>query len=254
MLTSLSLKDAQFKKIEKKFTKTYLNSGLELVIHHKVTPEILYQTLHDEELEVLIWVSHAGGDHPAENGLAAKGVILDYFGNNVKNFFTTIPAKLKFLGVVGCSAESILNGFKARGNYDNRPNLEMMSFDKKVGLHTGLNKVLKSSLKALSKEAVVPNDSAPETMSVNIQREGKLSQSWLEMGDKVIAFLDTKTAQYTVEVQDTKNIKLVKDLSEGSSNLDKLSISSAGSTNWKLFSLPDGTAIGSQNQHLYIPR
>lgn len=258
LLTSLHLKNSQLKRVEKNFKRTYKEKGLNLVIHHRTKPETLYRVLTDSETEVVIWVSHAGGVHAGEGGMEAKGVILDYFGNNVKNFFTLVPSNLKFLGIVGCSAQSIIEGFKERGNYENYPNLEIKSFDKNVKLFSGLKETLRESLKHLDNEVQDLSDK-DNVVNIHVKRFGDYPKSWLEMGDQVVAFMDQGNSKFSTQVSSdhweksrNKNIKLVRDESEKESLLDFLNIETDDYRRWKRFSLPSGEPIGNKNQHLYL--
>lgn len=257
LFTSLHVKESQLKRIERNFRRTYQEKGLKLVVHHKAKPETLHSVMTDNETEVVIWVSHAGGVHSGRNGMEAKGVILDYYGNNVKNFFTLIPPGLKFLGIVGCSAKSIIEGFEERGNYRNYPNLEIKSFDKNVKLFSGLKETLKASLSHIDKETF----ESPEEerfVNVSVDRFGDYAKSWLEMGDQVIAFMDQTSSRVEAKIPysiwkqlKNKNIKLVRDASE-ESLLDFLNIETDDFQRWKRFSLPDGMPIGNKDQHLYL--
>jgi hypothetical protein len=250
--------------LDMKFKSAFSKTGLKVVIHHKVTPEILQQAITDPESEILIWMSHAGGEHPSENGLATKGVILDLYGNDVKNFFTSPNKNLKFLGIIGCSAKTIIEGFVARGNYDNRPDLEIKSYSEKVMLYAGFHETLKESLTHLGKDTS-RNFEHENYVEINVSlipKDGaSIANSWVEVGDKVLTLITDKSKQYQrlkISQNDwdqtkTKNIKFnrLKNSNPDQGLLPKLEFFS-DSGSWKLFTTKDGTIIGGNNKHLYI--
>lgn len=250
--------------IASKFKKTLSHSGLNIVIHHKVSPELLHRTITDSETEILIWISHAGAENHGGNGLGTKGMILDYYGNDVKNFFTSPTKNLKFLGIVGCSARSIIDGFKARGNFLNRPDLEIKSYEEKVQLYTGFHETLKESLKHIGKE-ISENDIDENKVAIDVRFDRKedkfIAPSWLELGDKVLAVLDNNSENYlTLSIPlsvwnqiKSKNIRFNRAKSSEDENgiLPELEFQSdLGS--WKVFATKEGAIIGANNKHLYI--
>ncbi len=268
LLTSLKLSGGNVRHLEKKFNKAFQNSGHELVIHHKVDPKTLYQIMTSENTEAVIWVSHAAGEHDLKPGFKAEDIILDNWGNDVKNFFTLVPKNMKFIGLVGCQAQKIVDGFRQRGNYDAHPDLEILSFEKKVRLYSAFDKTVSAaalSLKTL-KEPKTPVVGLPVEFSVeraSFEESASLQAGWLEIGDQVLAFFDLNSLQSPQPISidelvfnkiERKNMKFFRAHSEGSleESMGKLNITSNSNIgSWKLFA-KDGRPIGGKDQQLYV--
>ncbi len=268
LLTSLKLSGGNVRHLEKKFQKAFQNSGHELVIHHKVDPKTLYQIMTSENTEAIIWVSHAAGEQDLKPGFKAEDIILDNWGNDVKNFFTLIPKNLKFIGLVGCQAQKIVDGFRSRGNYDAHPDLEIMSFDKKVRLYSAFDKTIQAAVLSLKtpKEPKVPVVGAPVEFSVervSYEDSASLQAGWLEVGDQVMGFFDLNATQPLAQVAidelvfekiERKNMKFYRAHSETSveESMGKLNITSSSNIGtWSLFA-KDGRPIGGKDQQLYV--
>lgn len=265
LLTSLELKPKHVTYLEKKFHDYLKKTDLNLVIHHNTDPQKLYEVLNSEETEALIWVSHAAKEKQTAPGMSAQATILDVYGNDVKNFFTTIPKNLRFLGIVGCQAEDIIKGFRERGNYDQHPQLEIMSFRKRVSMQGGIKKVLKR-LRALDKSSPILPAPETELVEIHLAREAfspdkDMDKSWVEMGDKVLALFADKGVQEQIislprgtwEQIENKNIKHNRLLS-GPSNSEEFGRLHLSTTEpdawWSLFEL-NGRPLGGKNRHLY---
>ncbi len=266
-MTSLELKNRNIRHLEKKFNKAFRDSGHELVIHHKADPKVLYGVMTSEKTQAVIWVSHAAGEQELKPGFKAEDIILDIWGNDVKNFFTLIPANLKFIGLVGCQAQKIINGFTERGNYVNHPELEIMSFEKKVRLYSAFNKTLIAAKDFLAKageaKSVAENKIEFKVERSSYETSPTLQPAWLEIGDQVLAFFDVDQTQPLNEVSiaenifskiDRKNMKLLRARSETSNDdsIGKLTISPLSNIGtWSLFGR-DGRPIGGKDQQLYV--
>jgi hypothetical protein len=265
LLTSIKLNRPLHFYFETKFKRAYAKSGLNIVTHRETTPEILHQVLTDPETEILIWVSHAAADHEFLKGVGGKELILDQYGNDVKNFFSSTTPNLKFLGIVGCEAKSIFDGFTARGLYKDRPDLEIMSFSEKVWLHSGFNKTLEQSLTRAgaptSEEIIehIPMIDLDVTVFKPVDTE--VASGWIEMGDKVIAMtapelgndFQIKLPLSDLEDAKNKNIRFVKSQSPTNAEavLPYLDILSE-TGNWKIFADKKGNAIGGKQKQLYV--
>jgi hypothetical protein len=267
LMTSLKLNRLNVWHLEKKFKKAFKNSGHELIIHHKTDPKFLYSVMTSEKTEAVIWVSHAAGEHELKPGFKADDIILDIWGNDVKKFFTLVPQNLKFLGLVGCQAQQIIDGFTERGNYVNHPHLQIKSFEKKVRLYSAFDKTLKAAVQSLENKPMW-NDAAPvENIQFQIERsayeESKTLQSaWLELGDQVLAFFEVDQLTHSeVSIPENvfdkiprKNMKLFRAKSETSTDdsLGMLTITPVQSIGaWTVFA-KDGRPIGGKDQQLYV--
>lgn len=267
LLTSLKLSGRNVRHLEKKFNKAFRGSGHELVIHHKADPKTLYSVMTSDETEAVIWVSHAAGESEVKPGFKAEDIILDNWGNDVKNFFTLVPKNLKFLGLVGCQAQKIVDGFRARGNYDAHPKLEIMSFNKKVRLYSAFDKTIKAAAKYLATApASEPSDVKKVSFSVersSYEESPSLQSGWLEVGDQVLAFFDfnqltpvssPEISEHVFSRIERKNMKFFRAKSDSSvdESMGKLSIiSHDGLGSWTLFA-KDGRPIGGRDQQLYV--
>lgn len=269
LLTSLKLHSRNVRHLEKKFNKAFQKSGHELVIEHKVGPKRLYEVMTSDETVAVIWVSHAAGESEVQPGMSAQDIVLDYFGNDVKNFFTLVPKNLRFLGLAGCQAQKIVNGFKARGNYDRYPELEILSFEKKVRLYKAFDQTVMALQKNLAAEKT-PVVNASNEVRFDIERSELsampgMEMSWAEIGDQVLAFFDQGETGPLLESSidenvlskiPRKNIKLFRAKGEVSSTagLGELRITSDPAMgSWTLFAR-DGRPIGGLDQQLYVFR
>lgn len=257
LMTSLELRPTNIRYLEKKFRKAFEKSDLKVVIHHQVKPETLYEVMTSEETEIALWVSHAAGKNAAFPGMSAQNVILDLWGNDVKNFFTLIPQNLKFLGMIGCESKLIFDDFKSRGNYEFTPDLAIMSFDKKVRLYSAFKETLKEAVKHIYRPAprvLKSNDS----VEIQISRDSNNSTSWIEIGEQIVGFLPKGESSSNREIPlslwnqiKKKNAFHLRALPENN-ELDLIEISIDGKTRWTLFANKDGRPIGNKNKHLYL--
>ena len=265
LMTSLKLKNNNVRHLEKKFNKVFRNSGHQLVIHHKADPKTLYQVMTSENTEAVIWVSHAAGEHELKPGFKAEDIILDNWGNDVKNFFTLVPKNLKFIGLVGCQAQKIIDGFRSRGNYDAHPDLQIMSFEKKVRLYSAFDKTVKAAAAYMAK-APVSTSLSSLAIEMNIERVSyedspSLQAGWVELGDQVLSFFDVNETSALASISENvfgkierKNIKFHRAKSSASvdESMGKLEITpSVNVGTWTLFA-KDGRPIGGKDQQLYV--
>lgn len=268
LLTSLKLNFLNVNHLEGKFKKAFKNSGHDLVIHHKTDPKTLHEVLTSDKTEAVIWVSHAAADHELKPGFKADEIVLDYWGNDVKNFFTLVPQNMKFLGLVGCQANLIVDGFRQRGNYDSVPNLEIMSFDKKVRMYDAFDKAIKAAVVYLNAPRSVETPSVGIAVEFDIKRAAyeespSMQAGWVELGDRVLGYFDVNEVDVPVAAVDQnvldkisrKNIKFFRAKSKDSVNTEsmgKLEIGASPSLGtWTLFA-KDGKPIGGLDQQLYV--
>lgn len=268
LMTSLKLNGMNVRHLEKKFQKAFKGMGHELVIHHKADPKILYGTMTSENTVAVLWVSHAAGESELRPGFKAQDIVLDIWGNDVKNFFTLVPKNLRFLGLVGCQAQRIIDGFRSRGNYVAHPDLEIMSFEKKVRLYSAFDKTVKAAVASL--QAVKEPAAAPTSPSIEftIERSSyeespSLQAGWVEIGDQVLGFFDldelvletgTSLRQDVFEAIARKNIKFFRakgpEAVEESMGVLTIQTPDHAGT-WTLFA-KDGRPIGGKDQQLYV--
>lgn len=268
LLTSLKLNKLSTWQLEKKFKKVFKDSHHDIRIHHKAGPRELHQALTSSETVALIWVSHAASEQDLGHGYKAGEVILDYWGNDVKNFFTLVPENLKFLGLVGCEANQIIEGFRDRGHYEAFPHLEIKSFDYKVRLSRGFKETLKSAVLALQKgEAISDTSEIPVTFYLQrttLSAQDGLHSGWVEIGDRVLTFFeDQETHERSSSISTkiwenikNKNIRFFKvrggEQSEDGLGHLQVNIDQREGV-WNLFARR-GKPIGGKEQQLYLFR
>lgn len=249
------------KDIEIIFRKTYENSVYDIEITHLASPLLLWNSLNDQQAVGLFWVSHAKESHVLASAINDPGSILDAYGNNVKDLFKKTTPSLRFLSVIGCETQSILDNYKIQGFYSN--NLIINSYNKKITAKHSFKKSLKFSKKILLDEERImapPIDKMDET-KVKLRLEGlnPLANQLIkiELGNEIIAVheIDSDSLEIFLESEwwnkiENKNIKVTL-LGEGP--LPHLSIEMNGIHLWKLFT-KDGKAIGREkNLYLFSP-
>jgi hypothetical protein len=271
LMTSVEgLSPRKIQSMERKFLRAFQGSGLTPVIHHMTDPGTLYKVMTDEETEVVIWFSHAASERAVRAGLSAQAIIQDAYKNDVKNFFTLIPPRLRFLGVVGCKAAPIFDAFRERGNYDQHKDLEIYSFRKLVIDVLGYNRALSRAKKSLRR----PFSPHAETVSIataltiskeNTEGARTLQSTWVEFGDRVLAYFDQdETAAVTATIPQSvwdktelKNIKHNRIKHAGANpeeSMGRLLIEAGESLRWNIFATRDGRILGGRDQHLYVFR
>lgn len=130
-------------QLEKNFRRSFASSGYRLKVIHDASASDLEQTLRAPENIGVFWVSHAAaGDDNVDTTLGRDDVILDVYGENVKDIFQVIHPNLRYLAVIGCESESVFEGFKKSGTYINNPNLLFTYFNKPVDALRSLNYAL----------------------------------------------------------------------------------------------------------------
>lgn len=243
------------------FTKTYASRSQDLIIRHQANPAILWAAMNSEKTEKLIWVSHSATGKSLAQGLQSDDVVADISGNDVKKFFSTTTAKLKFLALVGCESQGIIDGFKARGNYDNRPDLDIFAFTKKTKLIKGFKAALEASLRPSSDRGLGAREDAKITLNLSVKPgQSVKGTSWVEMGDRVLAVINESVQAQKVTIDSSTwsqlknaNLQVIRSRDVQNSTLPEIKISVNGFSNlWRLFTDNEGQAIGRPNKNLYI--
>lgn len=259
LLTSLEISHRKITTLEKLFLEKLDHGPYELVIHHKVGPTLLHQVMTSNDTELVIWVSHAAGERGIKTGVSGKDVILDVWGNDVKKFFTLIPSNLKYLAIVGCQTQSIIDGFKNNGYYADYEELIIESFSKKVEMISGFKKVLKTVELIRPSLKTYPRSSSKVEITIS-SKSNTVNSGWLEYGDTILAYFPKGTIKIKRSISKTllnrvsnKNIKYIRNLEYPEIELGQLKIASPFGS-WKLFTDRTGRPIGGENQHLYLYR
>lgn len=91
------------KMFEYEVTSAVGNRDFNVIFKHKANSFDLWEALHFPFNVGVIWISH--GEKPQFK--LKKPILADYTGANVEPLFKDIHPNLRFLGIVGCYAESI---------------------------------------------------------------------------------------------------------------------------------------------------
>jgi hypothetical protein len=137
-------------QLEADFSWSFQDSGFEVQMIRQASAWQLYQSLHDPNVVAVYWVSHAGRDIPLKEAIGFGAAIPTHDGLDVKSLFQSVGPQLKFLAVIGCSAQSIIDGFKNNGAYTNNPRLKIVSFDRPIQSNQGLTYAMNESIETIA--------------------------------------------------------------------------------------------------------
>lgn len=135
------------KDIEKQFRAHFKGSGYTLVFKHQASALVLQDYLTSPDTLALFWVSHA-----RQRVGITKEVVSDFYGNNISSVFQKLHSNIEFLGLVGCSAKSILAEYSKKGFYNKNSKLLTHSFSKSVRLNKAIRESVKASGKVLDRD------------------------------------------------------------------------------------------------------
>lgn len=269
------------KPLEKIFKKHFKESGYEVVIKEKVTMETLWDELHNPENIALFWVSHAKEQSSISTGISNEAAVVDYYGSDVKEAFKYIHPNMRYVGLIGCNAESIIDSYKEEGFYQGNPFLRIHSFDKKIDARKGLRQSIRKSALSLGdykntigaggkifSTPLVVHDfednylckEQQSVVKVNLLRTtnedvGSVS---IKISNHIVGFLPALEAGGSQRetllipssiISSTRDLKITID-SNVFGEREKLSLGNyelepvGFSGSWKLFSKMDGTPIG----------
>ncbi len=103
-----SVAPGEEERIERAFRRAArLRSGETLEVRHRATQWELQQSFQDPTVEAVFWFSH-GLSAPRGGESLIRPKLLDHRGDDVAAAFALAPARLRFLAVVGCNSEEIL--------------------------------------------------------------------------------------------------------------------------------------------------
>lgn len=268
------------KTLAKRFRKSFEESGLDFKIIHKATAADLSRELNNPENRAVYWVSHS--NQAVELGQGIKVPDLVYTINNidVKNLFQKVHPNIKFLALIGCRGENLLNNYRKQGAYDNNPALKTFAFKKKVDPRVGLRKALKASISLLGKKGrhrmftptIIASEQVKkpipsrcieqEMVTLRLTRstdKESLASAELTLDGRLLAFIPQSQQQQqelTVQLpvkffnQSTRRKLTLSYLDSEGGDLGTLNFAAA-SMQWKLFAKRDGTPIG-QSKNLYL--
>jgi len=165
--------------LENDFRKYYRGSSYELIVKHNADRWDVYNTLHDSNNVAVFWVSHAAPITANVNaGIGFDPLLVDYQNDDVKPLLKSIHPNLRWLSIVACNSQLILDWLKQNPQTDPRtqdPSLDIQGFNYFVDARKGLRSAVHESWNELNKQEVVSGYQAPcsevRGHSIQIQRE-----------------------------------------------------------------------------------
>lgn len=265
LLTSLKISSAKIKKIEMKFKASFGSLFQNLKVYHSAGPTEVFQILRSPETIAAIWVSHASKETKLVDGFEAREIIQDIWGNDIRQFFSTVHPNLRYLGIVGCQTKGIFEKYETDGHYTYNPDLVIQSEEKKVELFRSLDRALKKGIIALSMANIIEDtEDNQEQITFQIKRDSGKS-GWLVLGDEILStisedhFSGHYEASYPREKWNNlsnRNIRFVENLQYKSEKnylgTLRITMRSEHSARWIGFKGKDGVLIGREKQNLYI--
>ena len=110
------------------FTQRIGPMGFETEVITNATAFDLSKALQSPTTGALFWVGHASQNINSE-GLSFQGVVVDSLGNDVSQLFRNVHENIRWIGLIGCNAKSIIDEFRSQGSYKNNPVLTIDSPD-----------------------------------------------------------------------------------------------------------------------------
>lgn len=273
LITSLmetpTIKRSKNKKLEayleKKFRQKFKDQGFDITVKHLANPSILWDALNDKSIIGIFWVSHSRKEKAISSNLIDPGQIVDAYGNDVKNFFRVTTSHLRFLSIIGCEAEMIIEKFKDDGHYNFRPLLNFKMFSKKIEAKKGFKDALTASDGLFENSSFQDEtEMAAEKHHFRFIKKNAISGQLLkiELGGNIIGLISSESGLVNLEITSelweklpNANIKMtiLKTEVEDKMNqeLPLYQITINGKENlYKIFA-KDDKAMGS-GQNLYI--
>jgi hypothetical protein len=139
-------------KIEREFIKHFDKNEFDILVIHHATLNDVWTTLHDETIQGVFFIGHAGlGATLGNEGVEAPSIIADYNLNDLKNAFQSVHSNMKFLALIGCNSQFIIDKFIKNGFYSNAPMLVIKAFNSKIEEIDGIREAIFASAKILAK-------------------------------------------------------------------------------------------------------
>ncbi|MGE3609514.1 MAG: hypothetical protein AB7I27_08000 [Bacteriovoracaceae bacterium] len=247
--------------LEKKFFLSFEGQPYDLIVKHQTDPSFLWNTLNDQSVVVIFWVSHAKRSNQIASNLSDPGKIIDAYGNEVKNFFKNPGKNLHFLAVIGCEAEALLSAFEQQGEFRDLPHLKWISYSKKIEAKKGLKQAIPKAIEALSHlsfSTIQEEEQKTLHFVINSLREDDFK---IELGGEVIGIFPSNTSEKDIFISESrwsqlknKNIKIT--LIKSSQHLTsptppRFSIYLENNPRWKIFEMNQRPLGGEENLYLF---
>ncbi|GAB4021966.1 MAG: hypothetical protein Fur0010_25130 [Bdellovibrio sp.] len=247
-------------KLEEIFKEKIDNKDIEII--HFADQANLYATLHDPEVSALFWVSHSSNTKDSVESAISTASVMDYRFRDVLPLFQDIPPNIKYLALVGCRSELIINELKKRNLFKANQSTKLFLEDKKVDARKSLKRALKE-FNELKKPSEVPVCREFQAIEVRYKRvaDKNLDSIRIVISKNVVAVLPAVVAGETQEgsffvthqIQSNNDLKIMVDSGASSRakvELGTIEFSSDVEGSWKLFAKPDGTPFGV-GSHVY---
>jgi hypothetical protein len=254
--------------LEKEFRAHFKGKGYNLVVQHDADQFALWQTLHSSDTLAVFWVSHAGFADAGNPGTAGAAAIVDRSGFDVAPVFRARNPRLRFLGVVGCDSEKVLD---ADGEGQGQGAV-VFAFSSKTDAKKGLSKAMTASDATLATGAAPVPCSEWGGVPVEVTRRNAggspAPAARIEWSGRALAVLPAQAAgesqtavvllPLTAAVTTANDLKHVLTTGDqfgkapSPATLGTLELSGWSGALWKVFAGPDGHPLGiTQNLYHY---
>ncbi|MCC7439983.1 MAG: hypothetical protein IT285_00020 [Bdellovibrionales bacterium] len=237
-------------KLERVFRRSLEPYVYESAVVHRATRFELARELANPRNVAVIFLGHAGDG------------IVDHAGRDITSVLANIHPGMRFLGVVGCKAQAIIERLRVDGALGGSSELLVHSFSKPVDAGVGLKETLARGLEILRSPGIAsgfrpsgPLCARREFFPFEVTRTGGSAPVSIWLGKALVATLpalapgverarsfwvpaglDLKIRVQTGERPDARTHEA----------LGVLELSSAAyDGEWRVFAKPDGTPIGA---------
>lgn len=174
LLTSVEHKRFDIpKRLERRFYKGVnkikkLDTEVTTKVIHGADQEDLYNALTDQKIDAVFWVSHASfiSSNSSSSSMSPQSMILDINSDNVAPIFQVIHPNMKFIGIIGCNTQSILDEYLDEDQEDSiskDSNLRYISKRRSIA-QFALSRALRKFKKAI-KYNLLPTEKNKESTS-----------------------------------------------------------------------------------------
>lgn len=264
LLTSLPNKDIKFTRdIGARFiqyTKDFYRQGFKIYIVHQADAQKLHSVLNNPQTHAIFWLSHGGAaKSQSPGGMQASASLLDYNGDNVAKVFQRIHPNIKFVGIMGCNSNIIMQGllpkrddlhtYFPKGKITAHKALKVSTRTFRYFYHRNTNKNLSAPAIKLGYKVMIHRKTGGEFNSykpVQVFLGANLLTVLPKMpanSERIFKVMIPFQQQYT-----KSDLKFL--LTTGQSAFDSndyfgdIAIQVDNNQVWKLFAKPDGTPFG----------
>jgi hypothetical protein len=215
----------------------------------------------------VFWIGHAISSNTS-TGMNIQSVVLDSNAVNVANLFQDVHPNIRWVGIVGCYMQGMIDRNKLQGRYKNNPILRIDAVDGLGVPSIDLNRSTSQAyiyLAALKRSypqvicALNPANERPHFGRwIDVKRSHDQPRSHISfmVGEQFVGYLakDEESVRFWVNNRiDTKRIEALRmDTRPTSDVIENLQISTQDSNiEWKNIRRADGTPIG-KSRNVYV--